>query len=480
MQSTRHSIINVVTNDPVADGNAVLACQNDGTRFRGQWNRRQFVGLAAAGCVIGLSGGGEAAVPGVRATTGPNGRFAEAQTPDRGTQRGGHLYMQTNESRNAVIHYRRSRDGTIVEAERTATGGAGSGVFKPISGQSSAPNAFEGAGSVILTTDQQFLFTTNGGDNTVSSFRVHEDGRLTLLDVKPTGNAVTGKSGTAKSLAYASASRTLFVLHAFGPDHIRALSVDDGKLTPRDERYSVNTKTKTDRVSTQAVLSPDQKFLLVDVLFDARPAANPDGTPKLVVANAPDADGLVVFPVRESGALGPPAFHDAGGAGPFYIAFLHGRSDAFVNGTAVGDGLVMSSIDRDGNIRFDGLVPIDTRAGKPSELCWLAVSPDNRLVFATNFGYGTISSYRIADGELTIEKDPASAPVPGDGTFRAVNGLVSSGPSDSWLTPDGAYLYQIYGNASKLIGYSVNRDGSLTETTQASIPYNSPQGLAGF
>ena len=64
------------------------------------------------------------------------------------SQGGGHLYMQTNEIRNCVVHYRRAANGAITEMERTATGGAGSGTFKPISGQESAPNAFEGAASV--------------------------------------------------------------------------------------------------------------------------------------------------------------------------------------------------------------------------------------------------------------------------------------------------------------------------------------------
>ena len=82
----------------------------------------------------------------------------EMSTPNG---RGGHLYMQTNEVRNAVVHYHRSTNGTLTEVERVATGGAGSGVFKPISGQDSAPNAFEGAGSVILSPDRRFLFATN-------------------------------------------------------------------------------------------------------------------------------------------------------------------------------------------------------------------------------------------------------------------------------------------------------------------------------
>ena len=98
---------------------------------------------------------------------------------------GGHLYMETNETQNCVVHYHWSRNGTITEVERVLTGGAGSGTFKPISGQESAPNSFEGAASVILTPDRRFLFATNGGANSVSSFAVDEDGRLTLLDVQP-------------------------------------------------------------------------------------------------------------------------------------------------------------------------------------------------------------------------------------------------------------------------------------------------------
>src|SRR5215470_12857129 len=70
---------------------------------------------------------------------------------------GGHLYTQTNEIRNAIIHYRRDADGGLTEVERCSTGGAGSGTFKPISGQESAPNAFEGAGSIALTPDRRFL-----------------------------------------------------------------------------------------------------------------------------------------------------------------------------------------------------------------------------------------------------------------------------------------------------------------------------------
>jgi hypothetical protein len=53
---------------------------------------------------------------------------------------------------------------------------------------------------MALTSDRRFLFAVNAGDNSVSSFSVSEGGKLALLDVKRTGNVVTGRSGAAGGL----------------------------------------------------------------------------------------------------------------------------------------------------------------------------------------------------------------------------------------------------------------------------------------
>src|ERR1700747_1292784 len=391
--------------------------------------------------------------------------------------RGGHLYMQTNEVKNAIIHYHRSANGTRTEAERVAPGGAVSGTFKPISGQESAPNSFEGAASVILSPDRKFLFATNGGDNSVSTFAVGAQGRLTLIDNKPTGNAVEGKSGTAKSLAYSPSKDMLYVVHSFGPDHVRIMSVStDGKLTPRMEKYTCNTPDKPHRVPTMGVLSPDEKFLLVGTTFDLPIAISgtypdgspilwvpgPNGTPVSVASNAPDPDGIVIHRVNADGTLSEGSFQDGGGGSPFYIAFLHNRPDTFLIAYAVGDGVALGRIDEDGRIGVGKVVPIDTRRGKIAELCWLSVSPDDRRLYATVFGFSDITTFDIDDGlEIRVAKNPACPEVEGDGTFRALCGDVSSGPSDNWVSPDGAFLYQIYGNASKLVGDRKSADGSL-------------------
>jgi 6-phosphogluconolactonase (cycloisomerase 2 family) len=429
-------------------------------------------------------------MPGEQSMSRPGPGETSMPAPYGQMAHGGHLYIQTNELQNCVIHYQRSPEGGITEVGRILTGGAGSGTYKPVSGQESAPNAFEGANSVILTPDRRFLFATNGGDNSVSSFAVGVDGKLTLLDAKRTGNVVNGRSGTAKALAYSPSHSTLYVLHAFGPDHVRLMSVDEeGNLTARPERYTVNTMDRPNRVATMAALTADEKFIVVGTTFDEPAKANPDGSPILwvekngaphsVASNAPDPDGLIVFPVGAFGALGEPKFQDGGGASPWNVQFLHHRPDHFVLGYAVGDGLALGRIDEDGSLDIGPITQISTFGGKPTELCWLSVSPDDRMAFATDFGYGYVTSFRIDGNVLSIAKDPACPKVPGDGTFRALNGTVSSGPADNWLSPDGAYLYQIYPNAAKLLGYAVQPDGSLEEVTSATIPYQSPQGLTG-
>jgi hypothetical protein len=401
----------------------------------------------------------------------------------------GHLYIQTSGIHNAVIHFLRASDGTITEAGQALTGGTGSGAFNY---RSTPPGLIvEGANSVLMTPDRRFLFAVNAGDNSVSSFAVADDGALTLVDVKRTGNAVTGPSGTAKSLEYSPATRTLYVLHTFGPSQIRLFSVDQsGSLTLRTEQYSAVPPDKPGRVTTMLTVSPDEKFLLVGCSMDQLPATNPDGSPILwvsrngqphaIAANAPDPDGLAVFPIDDAGALGEPRFHDAGATSPWCPLFLHSRPGMFVIGYATSDGVALATLDSSGEVATGPVVRADTSIGRPSELCWMAITPDDSLVFATMTGYGYVTSWRLDGNILSIARDPACEKPAGDGTFRGVAGIVGTSPNDMWMSPDGAYLYQMYPNASKIIGYEIQSDGWLEEVTSAPIPYNTPQGVTGF
>jgi hypothetical protein len=238
------------------------------------------------------------------------------------------------------------------------------------------------------------------------------------------------------------------------------------------------------------VLSPNGQFLLVGASIDQFPTVNPDGTanlwferdgqPHSIFPNNPDPDGWAVFPVGERGLLGEPMFQDAGGSSPWCPLFLRQRPDRFAIGYATSDGVALATLESDGEISVGPVAEADTTRGRPSALCWMTMTPDDRFVFTTMTGYGYITSWRIEDNTVSIARDPACTPVPGDGSFRGLAGAVTSGPTDIWISPDGSFVYQIYPNASRLVGYRVQADGWLEEITSVEIPYNTSTGLAGF
>jgi hypothetical protein len=278
-------------------------------------------------------------------------------------------------------------------------------------------------------------------------------------------------SGTASSLAYNDTDGTLYVSHSFGPDHIRTFTAMGGKLTLRPAARSVNLPGIEDRVPTQIVLTPDNKYLIASVLFDARPS-----DAGLVLAKEKT---LVTFPIMMGGALGEPMFNEAGGITPFASVFLNGSNDKFVTVLAAESSAVLSTIAANGNVMNTRPSKIDTMMGgmatEPSEICWISVSEDNKYAFGANFGYGTVSTFKIDEDGVMVRMSTAAQET-GDGTFKGLAGVPSSGAGDNAVS--GAFLYQLYANAKKLVGYKIGDDGRLTKVTEVPVPYNSTQGLA--
>jgi len=345
------------------------------------------------------------------------------------------------------------------------TGGVGTAGNSAFAGEGMQPDSLTSSNAVIASPDKTMLFAVNAGDNSVSAFMVGADGMLTLTDCQSTGVHHAGKYGTASSLAYNAADKTLYVSHTFGPDHIKAFAVIGGKLSLKMEARSVNLPGVTDRIPTQITLTPDNKFLLAAVLLDARPSAS---------GLVPAAEkNIVTFPIMMGGMLGEPVFNSAGGVTPFASRFLNGSKDSFVTVLAAQSAAVLSTISPDGRIMSGTAAKIDTMA-EPSEICWVSLSEDNKYAFGANFGLGTISVFAIEGGRLMVKKSEAAKEM-GDGQFKGLAGVLTSGAGDNAVA--GNYLYQLYANASKLVGYRIELDGGLTKVTEVMVPYNSTQGL---
>ncbi len=396
------------------------------------------------------------------------------ETPAEAIHFNSHLYSQTNETNNAVIHYSRNVDGTLTEVDRVATNGKGTNGFKATTGEASAPDPLLSASSVILSDDNQMLFVANSGDNTVSIFKVAENGTLTLID-----NKASGEANSLNSLSYNAKAGVLYALHSFGPNHVSMLKVNEEmNLIAMEQRYSINTKNDKDRIPTQICISPNGKFVLVDVLFNARPVGGDNG-PILSPSNATTKDGVVVFPTNENGSLGSAIINDSGIPTPFSMRFLRGSDHMFINTYAAGNGAGLSRLEADGTITNleTSYVSLDQAPKGPSETCWVSIDSDNKYAYAANFGFGTISSFEITADGLKLKEDKM-AEIQGTTGFQALAGIPTSGPADNWMSEDDVF-YQIYGSAGILVAFKASQ-GVLKEIGRYPIPLNSTQGLAGF
>ena len=106
----------------------------------------------------------------------------------------------------------------------------------------------------------------------------------------------------------------------------------------------------------------------------------------------------------------------------------------------------------------------DTR----SEVCWVALSKDDRFAYVTNFGDGTVSSYEItADRSLRL-RDPVAASA----------GQGEKGIRDEAISGDGRYLYAIHADAQKLFGWAVGQGGQLTPVGEFGGVPDTVAGLA--
>lgn len=321
----------------------------------------------------------------------------------------GAVFVMTNRSDgNQVIAYERSADGQLRQAGIYDTGGKGTSQIR-LSSQA----------SVTLTPDGNWLLVVNVGSNEISVFAV--DGpRLQLVDI------VDSHGETPNSIAVHD--RFVYVLNN-GRTRMGNIAVfvmqDDGTLSfvPGSER----TLSARGSDPAQVAVSPDGSALMV--------------TEK--VTNKIDTWPLV------SGLPTVLTVHDSVGRTPFGIDVTDGGVFLVTN-AAVGEvGKATTSayvIDGQGSRTISGAVP-DFR----SEACWTIISKDQRLVYATNFADGTISTYDIAtDGSITLRDSVAAITSFGELSIR-----------DGDLTPDGRYLYAIDIFARKVFGWRVESDGSL-------------------
>lgn len=330
----------------------------------------------------------------------------------------GHVYVNDNTTGvNTIAGFDRHADGslTALPGSPFAAGGAGSGA------------GLASQGALQISTTGRYLLAVDPGSNQISVLRIRHDGSLRVADVVGSGGNLPDSIAEHAGLVYVANSG------AGGSDYTGFTLGSGGRLRP----LAGSTIPLSDAAQPG------------DVFF------NPTGTN--LVGTEVGTSLIDSFHVTDDGRLvaAPGSPFAAQGPGPFGSEFRPTEADQlFVSNAhgAPGAGTVSAfRVASDGTLSSIGSSPFADGQTAP---CWVEITHDGTVLFTTNTGSSTISSYTIAaNGVLTHQSDAPSGP----------------GSVDIRLSPNGHQLYVVQRGADSLGAYSVS-GASLTSLGSFALP----------
>src|SRR5215831_15409084 len=319
----------------------------------------------------------------------------------------GAVYTLNNSSaKNAVVVFNRSVDGQISPAGMFPTGGKGTG--KGLGNQ----------GALAIDAANRLLFAVNAGSDSISVFRIMENG-LRLVDTVPS----RGKQPISLTVS----RKVLYVLNngaaAGGSDTMAGFRVGaNGRLRPIVSGLPLSA----------ASVGP------------AQIGFNTDGDQLLVTEK--NTNNIDIFSVSDDGIAVGPVVVPSAGQTPFGFAF--GRrdqvfvSDAFA-GAANASAVSSYILSPTGTLRT---VSPEAR-DKQTAACWVVITNDGRFAYTTNTGSGNISGYVVSFGGMLRLLDP-------DG-LTADTGAGST-PIDAAISNDNRFLYVLTPGTGNVQGFTIS------------------------
>jgi 6-phosphogluconolactonase (cycloisomerase 2 family) len=322
----------------------------------------------------------------------------------------GAVFVQTNDAdANAVVVFERRADGSLARLGTHATGGLGNGT----------PH-LPSQGSIVVAAEGSRLLVANAGSDDVSVFAVSGDG-LVLLD------RVSSQGKAPRSVAVHG--DLVYVLNAGG----------DGPGSVTGFRLAAD--------GALVAIAGSARPLSADEADGAQVAFDPTGQTLVVTERV--TDRLSTYAVRADGTLDGPIVRSSPGATPYGFDF---SPDGVLVVTEAFGGQAGAAAASSYVLEGAGARPVSESVGNTrSEVCWAVVGKDGRHAYVTNFGDGTISSYRIsADGSLELLEPVA-----------AETRLGEKGIRDAALSADGSFLYALDADSQEVYAWLVGDGGKL-------------------
>ncbi len=353
--------------------------------------------------------------------TGEGAISTESASSDRN---GHYLYTESNEAgTNQILSYRIRPNGSLHAEGTTASGGAGSGA------------GLGSQGALVLDKNHEWLFAVNAGSNSVSSFKVHSDGSLTLAHTE-------SSEGTGPN-SVSVYGNLLYVLN-HGSDNIHGFWIGaGGTLTSITGSTQPLSGTGTD--------APQISF-------------TPGGDWAIVTEKA--TNNINAFKLKNDGSVWPAVVTASAGPTPFGFDFARDHFMVVSNaaGGAPGAGSASSYIIGGNGVphAINGAV-----ADHQAAPCWIAITKYGRFAFTTNTADNSISSYYVAPwGALYLVQQVAAS--------------TDNGPVDIVVAKNNFYVYELNGKSGTIGGYYRTFFGGLKSISNtAGLPAPST-GLATY
>ncbi len=330
------------------------------------------------------------------------------------------VYTMSNDPQgNEILIFERRGSGRLQQIDSVSTGGLGTG------------GSLGNQSGVVLDPSDRWLFAANAGDGTITSFRVLEEG-LTRIDTDP--------SGGFSPISIAVFGTWVYVVNEGNPDDPN----DNDNIS--GFRFNLDGTLSAIPDSTRPLSGPQTDPAQISfnkegtVLFVTEKATN------MLTTYTVDADGVPSQPLSRPSAVPTPFGFEFGDRDVVYVS----------EANQGGPGAVVSyRVNRETGEVSGAIGFLNTE----NATCWVVLSPDQTIGYASNTGSASISPFSIEF----------------DGT---INPLLSNGrsvptgdrPLDLVLTQDGENLYSLDSGDNTITAFRVSRSGRLVQLGTVDVP----------
>lgn len=326
------------------------------------------------------------------------------------------------------------------------------------------------ANSLVLSEDKRCLFAVNAGSNSVSAFRVHDDG-LTLVSVVQSRGVFPVSLAAHNDLLYVlnAGSSSAGTLAGFRVTRciLQPLTTSPVSLAGVSDAFPIPAPGEVLTTPAQVSFAPDGRSLVLSIkggdplVGGRRLQALPSGR-------------MAVYPVNHDGQLGAPTVTRfnalssgtlANTGGPFSFVFTDSRTLITVHANS---GTVGSfTLNADNTLTLNG-PPLSTGAFAP---CWL--DSNGRFVYTASFGapsgvrqiIGERAGLPDRDGVLTgfrLNRDGTLVPLGVNVNYPAPPGNGTGNHAIDVRVIDD-FLYFIQPRSGRIGRLTIRPNGDLTD-----------------